>query len=292
MLNIRLIDKVQTFMRLPVFIILTKFTAKQFRMNYKTIMLSALVLIAGLFQQVFSQSKSKSFYQIKIYHVQGKEQESLVDNYLRSAYLPALNRHGVKNVGVFKPIGNDTLKDQRIYVLIPFKSMNQFVDIPAQMEKDQQMQTSGSPYLEALYNKPPYSRLESILLSAFSEMPELQLPALKNDPAKRVYELRSYESATEEIFKNKVHMFNEGGEVKLFKRLGFNAVFYGSVIAGSRMPNLMYMTTFEDMASRDEHWKAFSNDPVWKKLSAMKEYQNNVSRSEILFLRPTDYSGI
>ena len=36
-------------------------------------------------------------------------------------------------------------------------------------------------------------------------------------------------------------MFNEGGEIRLFARLNFNAVFYGDVLAGDRMPNLMYM---------------------------------------------------
>ena len=87
-------------------------------------------------------------------------------------------------------------------------------------------------------------------------------------------------------------MFNEGGEVTLFKRLGFNAVFYGEVLSGSRMPNLMYMTTFENQASRDEHWKAFSNDPEWKKLSSMPEYQNNVSKINIYFVYPTEYSDI
>jgi cell fate (sporulation/competence/biofilm development) regulator YlbF (YheA/YmcA/DUF963 family) len=58
------------------------------------------------------------------------------------------------------------------------------------------------------------------------------------------------------------------------------------------MPNLMYMTSFENMQSRDEHWKAFGNDPAWKTLSAMKEYQNNVSHSDITFLRPTEYSEL
>ena len=123
-------------------------------------------------------------------------------------------------------------------------------------------------------------------------MPSFHVPQLKNSPDKRVYELRSYEAYSEEIFKNKVEMFNEGGEVILFNRLGFNAVFYASVISGSKMPNLMYMTTFEDMASRDEHWKAFSDDAEWKRLSAMEKYQKNVSKIDILFLRPTDYSGI
>ena len=74
-------------------------------------------------------------------------------------------------------------------------------------------------------------------------------------------------------------MFNKGNEIALFNRLGFNAVFYGEVLVGSKMPNLMYMTSFENRASRDAHWKAFSEDPEWKKLSAMSEYKNNVSKN-------------
>jgi hypothetical protein len=56
------------------------------------------------------------------------------------------------------------------------------------------------------------------------------------------------------------------------------------------MPNLMYITSFENRASRDAHWKAFSNDPQWKQLSSMSEYKNNVSKNTIVFLKPTDYS--
>jgi hypothetical protein len=56
------------------------------------------------------------------------------------------------------------------------------------------------------------------------------------------------------------------------------------------MPNLMYMTCFENKADRDDHWKSFSQDPYWKKLSSMPEYQKNVSHIDIIFLRPTDYS--
>ncbi len=58
------------------------------------------------------------------------------------------------------------------------------------------------------------------------------------------------------------------------------------------MPNLMYMTTFENKASRDEHWKAFSADADWKKVSALPEYQHNVSKNDTMFLTPTDYSEI
>ena len=239
-----------------------------------------------------SQSKRGSFYEIRVYHIKNKEQEKSVDDYLKDALFPALKRYGIKYTGAFKPIGNDTLSDKRIYVLIPYKSAAHFAKLPAKLSGDRQFNNDGRTYLEAAHNQPPYQRIESILLNAFSEMPQLEVPALQNQAGQRVYELRSYQSPTEKIFANKVHMFNEGGEVALFKRLGFNAVFYGSVVAGSQMPNLMYMATFEDMKARDEHWKAFGNDQEWKKLSAMPFYKDNVSKIDVVFLRPTDYSGI
>ena len=113
--------------------------------------------------------------------------------------------------------------------------------------------------------------------------------SLKKD---RVYELRSYEGPTEKYYLNKIKMFNTGGEVKLFKRLNFNAVFYGEVVTGSHMPNLMYMTTFENQASRDEHWKAFPISPEWVVLKSDPQYSNNTSKNTQYFLFPTDYSDI
>ena len=87
-------------------------------------------------------------------------------------------------------------------------------------------------------------------------------------------------------------MFNAGGEIKLFARLGFNGIFYGAVATGSKMPNLMYLTAFENQAAREAHWKTFGSDPEWKTLSARPEYQHNVSHIDIVFLRPTAYSGL
>ena len=116
------------------------------------------------------------------------------------------------------------------------------------------------------------------------------MPNLKAPKNERVYELRSYESASEKIFANKVQMFNEGGEIIIFKRINANAVFYSEVIAGSHMPNLMYMTCYENKADRDAHWKVFSADAAWKTLSAKPEYQHNVAHIDITFLQPMDCS--
>ncbi len=234
--------------------------------------------------------KTGEFYQITVYHFSSADQQISIDQYLKDAYLPALHRQQIKHVGVFTAIANDTATDKRLYVIFPVKSLQQVTELTAAFANDKAYQADGKSYIDASYKTPPYNRLENILLKAFPLAPFLNLPKLKSPATEKVYELRSYESATEKLFQNKVRMFNEGGEIALFKRLNFNAVFYSSVIAGCNMPNLMYMTSFENMADRDAHWKNFGASPEWKKLSAMPKYQNNVSKNTSLFLRATGYS--
>ncbi|TRX03164.1 NIPSNAP family protein [Flavobacterium gawalongense] len=235
-------------------------------------------------------TKSREFYQLKTYILKTKQQEQITDKYLKEAYLPGLKKLGIKNIGVFKPKPNATDTLKKIMVLIPFLSMEQFLGLDEKLAKDKTYLATGAEYLDATYKQPPYMRIESVLLKAFSDHPILTKPALNSARANRVYELRSYESATEAIYKNKVDMFNGGGEIKLFDKLGFNAVFYSEVISGAKMPNLMYMTTFADQASRDAHWKSFGEAPEWKEMSGMEKYKNNVSHIDITFMYPTDYS--
>lgn len=233
---------------------------------------------------------SGSYYTLQVYHLASADQVNLVDNFLKTAYLPALRRTGITRVGVFKAISNDTAADKKVIVFTPYPSLQQFEKTTRQLQSDITLEQQSPAYVNAPYNSPPYTRYETILLHAFRDMPAAAVPQLTGPKAQRVYELRSYEGPTEKLYQNKVQMFNEGGEVPLFKRLNFNAVFYASVLAGARMPNLMYMTSFENMADREAHWKTFSDDPEWKTLSAKPEYQHNVSRNEITFLTPTEYS--
>jgi hypothetical protein len=235
----------------------------------------------------------REFYEIKVYTITSKEQAALIDTYLKNAYIPGAHRAGIGKIGVFTPVESDTtFFGKRIYVLTPFTSLEQFASLKDALQKDKQYLEAGKDYIDAVYTTPPFDRVESIVLKSFSYMPALEVPKLTSPAGDRIYELRSYEGPTEKIFKNKVQMFNEGGEVTLFKRLSFNAVFYAEVLAGGRMPNLMYMTSFENMTSRDEHWKTFVADPEWKKLSSMPEYQHNVSKNNIYLLHPSTYSEI
>ena len=251
--------------------------------------LALFVFATCVFSGIRVQAATQYYYKIKVYHFKTKAQEDRLDAYFKDAYLPAMHKAGVKNVGVFKLITPDSL-DKKIYVFAPFKTFDELETTDQKLLNDKQYTAAGKDYLEAPSASAPYARIETIILRAMSGAPEPEVPKLTGPKAQRVYELRSYEGATEALHANKLKMFNVGDEMGIFKKLDFNAVFYGAVIAGSKMPNLMYMTTFNNKQDRDKHWDAFSNDPQWKTLSAMPEYQNNVSKGEITFLQPADYS--
>ena len=242
------------------------------------------------FQRAIAEKPSGDFYEIKIFHLKNNEQVNLVDQYLKNAYIPALHRISISNIGVFKPIGNDTSSIKSVYVLIPFKSSDAWMKSKEMLAKDNIYLSSAKSFLEAPADKPPYERIESILMKSLPGQPHLLLPLTKNP--ERVFELRSYESPTQHLSEKKMAMFNTGGEINIFKRLGFNPVFYGKVVSGSRMPNFMYMPVFESVQQRDDHWKIFGSDAQWKKISSDPENENNVSVSHIdsILMHSTKYS--
>jgi hypothetical protein len=231
------------------------------------------------------------YYQLIIYHLKDKDQEDRTDKFLKESYLPALHRLGMKTIGVFKSEGIDTVADKRIYVLLSFTSLSQFEKTSQLIGGDQALEKTGNDYLNAAYDHAPFVRKESILMKAFEGMQFIKQSGLINPRSERIYELRSYEGSTEYLSKNKIGMFNKE-ELEIFERIGSRPIFYAEVLAGSRMPNLMYMTSYKDKASREAQWKIFFSDPKWKQASALPKYQHNNAKADIIFLFPTEYSDI
>jgi hypothetical protein len=263
------------------------------KINYFRIGLAsmAVIFIFSLSARTFAAPPQKQqFYEIKIYRIKDAGQAATIDKYLKDAFIPAMHRSGISKVGVFKPVEADTAYGKLIYVFIPYKTADEYFKLVNILENDKNYQTAGKDFLDAPYNNPPFIRYESILMKAFSYMPEFKVFNYTTPVSERIYELRSYESATEAKALKKIHMFNEGGEMKIFEKIGSNAVFYAQVLLGSQKPRLMYMTTYSDMKSHDERWQAFRNSPEWKTLSSMEEYKNSTSKTKAFLLHPTDYS--
>jgi hypothetical protein len=257
--------------------------------NCPAVLVALFVFASCLFSGMYVQAASQYYYQLKIYHFKTAAQEARLDAYFQNAYIPALHKAGVKNVGVFKVLKQDSL-DKRIYVYVPYKTWDALENTDQKLLKDKEYLEAGKDYLEALSNNSTYTRIETIVLRAFPDAPEPNMPNLTAKKSDRIYELRSYESATEKYNASKVKMFNVGDEIGIFKGYNFNAIFYSEVIAGSHMPNLMYMITFNSLQENKDKWKLFIGDEKFKALGKMAEYEKNVSKVESLFLYPADYS--
>lgn len=255
-------------------------------MIYRIILLFVAMLSTNV------QAQNKDFYLLKTYHFSSDKQGERIMDYLENAYMPAMHGLGYKDIGVFSLIGNDTASTKKIFVLVPAGDLTNLVQAEDQLATSDMHLKSGMDYWDAAHDMPAYDRIESSILGAFRLHLHYKKPMLKAPMKERVYELRSYEGATEKLYRKKVEMFNEGGEIDIFNELNFNAVFYSETLVGAHTPNLVYMTTFENMEDRNAHWDAFRDAPAWKELSAKAEYKNTVSHIDIYLCTPADFSDI
>jgi len=209
-----------------------------------------------------------------------------VGDFLKNVGIPALNRIGVKTIGVFSPVYGPS--QPTLHVLLVHDSLDSVLNLSARMMEDKEVRERGASFIDATLSDPAFVRFESSLMAAFSHMPKLEPPSFKE----RIFELRIYESHSVKAGKKKIEMFNEGGEIAIFRKTGLNPVLFGETIIGQNQPNLTYMLAFKDMADRDQRWQVFRDDSDWKKLSADPSYKDTVSNITDLILRPTDYSQI
>jgi hypothetical protein len=147
---------------------------------------------------------------------------------------------------------------------------------------------------------PQISMASETFAQASQEFYELRVYSLKNEQQQKLVEGYFKDAAIPALNRlgnkniGKLEMFNDAGEIDIFKRLGFNPVFFGETLIGELRPNLIYMITFDDMEAHDNHWKAFVADPEWKKISAIPDYADAklVSRITSTILTPSACSQI
>lgn len=234
---------------------------------------------------------AREYYELRRYDLQTGPQQKLTHDYLANAFIPGLNRLGIKPVGAFNlEIGVGT---PAVYLLIPSESLELLVQSELRLLDDAEYRKTGEEFLKAPASQPAYLRIESSLLIAFEGKPKLTLPPVTGEKGARVFQLRTYESPSNHDHHVKVEMFHSG-EFEVFQRAGFWPVFYGDALIGSRLPNLTYMLSFPDLSELNAKWKAFGSDPEWKKLTSSPKfnYEQIVSKITNLILNPAPYSQI
>jgi hypothetical protein len=234
---------------------------------------------------------AREFYELRLYHLRRGPKQKLFEDYCREAAIPAMGRLGIGPVGVFNVMtGPDS---PTVYVLIPYKSADEFITTAERLKADPDYQKAGAEFISAPATDPAYVRVESSLMVAFDGMPKLEVPAAAAEKKPRIFELRTYESHSKRANKKKIEMFNIG-EIAIFRRAGLAPVFFGETIIGPKLPNLTYMLTYENQAAREASWSKFGADPEWKKLSTTPGYTDPeiVSNISNVLLRPASCSQI
>jgi hypothetical protein len=232
-------------------------------------------------------SSPREFYQLRKYTLRTGPQLALTQGYFEHALIPALNRMTITPVGAFKlDVGPET---PSYYLLVPATSVETLVTLNSRLAEDSEFLKASAMFWAAPAAAPAFDRVESTLLSAFSGWPKLVAPKTE----KRIFQLRTYESATDAGHIRKVQMFNDA-EIAIFARTGLAPVFFGDTLIGHRTPSLTYMLTFADVAQLNANWAVFASDPAWKELSHRPQNMDAeiVSNISNLYLSPLSCSQI
>jgi hypothetical protein len=238
-----------------------------------------------------AESSAREYYQIRRYQLQAGPQTKITESYFGDALIPALTRMGMGPIGAFKlDYGPET---PAFYLLIPGRSIEALAMIDLRLAQDAVFLKAAEPFWNAPATAPAFLRVESSLLAAFEGWPRLVPPATTATKSKRIFQLRTYESPSDQDHVRKVEMFHKG-EFEIFQKAGCHPVFFGDALIGTRMPQLTYMLSFANLTELEAGWAAFSSDPDWKKLSSSPRYsyESIVSNISNLILSPLAVSQI
>ena len=261
------------------------------RRHFLTSSLAAAAAAAITPEVGLAQAKTREYYELRRYQMVAGAQGKLLQSYVADALIPALNRLGFTPIGAFNlDIGPET---PAMYLLIPSTSLESLATVEMQLVKDEPFMKAAAPFWNAPASAPAYVRIDSQLLIAFEGWPKLVTPPVTAQYGKRVFQLRTYESPSNQDHVRKVEMFHHG-EFDVFQRAGFWQVFFGDTLIGQRLPQLTYMLSFPEVSEMDAKWDAFRSDPQWKKLSgdARYSYESIVSNITNLILMPASFSQI
>jgi len=253
-----------------------------------TTSLAAAAAADGAAAQPAAQTKTRQIYEIRRYRVRVGAQRDALRGYFGTALVPALNRLGLTPIGVFDAFVGE---GPTSVVLIPHPSADSVLTLGQRLLADAGYRDAAAQWLGASAEQPAFERIENSVLRAFEGFPSLELP----DASKpRLFELRRYEQPTDLASLKKIEMFDSGGELEIFRKVGFRPVFFGQTLVGTRLPNFEYMLAFNDMAEREAAWQRFRTDVEWKVLSAKPEYMDAriMSNNMTLFLTPQQSSQI
>ncbi|MCX7817723.1 MAG: NIPSNAP family protein [Kiritimatiellae bacterium] len=255
------------------------------------VFLAAMTLSGGL-----APAEERQPVELRTYFFASRDRRERFAAFAAEALAPALRRLRCEPVGLFHAaatdnphLASDTNLELRLYVVIPHPDAQSVMNLDERLAADPTYLAAETNALATPMRDPLYLRRDTQLLRSFRMCPRVRVPAKGPD---RIVQLRIYESHNEDRARWKVHMFDDGGEIAIFDRVGLRPVLFGASVAGVRLPSLIYLLAFENRQQLETAWAAFRADPAWLKLKDDPRYTDTVSQIVNLILRPLPGSDI
>lgn len=242
-----------------------------------------------------SDRPAQRYIEVQKMLVDSPEKVKALTDFARETLMPVLKKLNVGPFGmaVAEPgmNGKDADTPQReLFFFLPYTLLFQAMIVRDVLAANPAVGEAYMAYKAGFSSKNPgYVSLESTLLKNFKMMPKVEVPSLAED---RILQLRYYRSFDPERNRMKIRMFEEGGELALFRHYGMPPVFFGDAMFGAFLPNMTYMLSFENQEKKDAAWKAFAGSPEWKKLSSDPLYADTATDIINYNLRPCKGSEI
>jgi len=221
---------------------------------------------------------TKQIYEWRIYTLTGDS--ASLNHYFLECLIPACSRLNVKT-GAFQPTEYAEGEPQRRYLLLVYSSIEHYLRVKHEIWNDTLFRAAAQPFFDRSAATPVYSNFEDYLCEAFDAMPQMRSP----ESNRGIFEFRLYRSPNEEANQRKISMFNNT-EISIFDETGINSVCYGEVLAGAKMPSLIYLTRYENLEKRNAAWDNFKVNPRWIALRKDPKYAHTATETTRQLLAP------
>ena len=233
-----------------------------------------------------TNKRKAGLFVVRNYLLKNGSQPARLHKFMQNGVVPELQ--GVTNI---PPIFLDALVAPhmpQVMTIFGFESMEQWQTFEAKAAASSLYQTSLSESERG--DEAPFEEYSEKLLAPTAFCPLLEASGAQPT---RTFEFRIYHSPT----RRQLAALNDrfaGPEIQIFHRCGIFPILYTNGLSGESLPNLTYLTPFENLAAREKAWAAFGADPEWVKVRA-ESIEKNGQISAVMHIslwKATAYSPV
>ncbi len=235
-----------------------------------------------------ADNQKTKLYLMESYALRNGTQAARLHSYFSKSALPALNKiHSGPKIVLEALVARHM---PQVVMILGFESFDQMWSLRQKLHQDEELQKAFDAWQTG--PEPPFEHQTNALLEAARYSPDV-VPLESAPKSPRIFELRVYHSPTWQQL-GALHERFSGSEIKIFQRTGVRPLFYTSTVIGPDMPNLTYLTPFDDLAAREKAWAAFGADPEWVKVrqESIDQHGQIVSTMQISLFRAASYSPV